>query len=109
MKFTRSFKTELSIEFSDAEKAEKFFIDSDWSEFFFSSSDMEDFSEILLEQFINSQHGSIYVKGKVVGRGKDIEGYNHFLSNFDCDEYKSSSDEYGDIIIKVEENNYRDF
>ena len=101
MKIKRTYETILSIEFSDKNKAENHFIDSDWSEFFWDMSDLEELGECILDAFVNIPHGDLYKKHERYARGKNIEGFDDFVSNFGCDEYKSSNDEYGDIIVKI--------
>lgn len=107
-KIEREYQTILSIEFSEPDKAKKYFINGDWSESMWKCSDLEDLGETILDSFINSSHEDLYEKNKICGTGKDIEGFNYFLSNFCCDEYTSSADVYGKIIVRVEQEPTRE-
>ena len=84
---------ELVIEFSDPEKAEKYFVgeNSEHAQAFFESEDMEDFVRTFSLMFANhlnsvSFSSVLYIEGFAPFKRKDGE-------------YISSTDEYGDITI----------
>lgn len=78
-KFTSLVSKELEITFSDFEKAEAYFIDSDYHEYMYDFSDMEDLVDGLSIMFTKYPSGWDFDKGLY----KDIEGFGVFYCKGD--------------------------
>lgn len=94
--FNVDLKQELRISFSDEAKATEYFVgeDSEHAQAFFESEDLEDFVNTFSLMFTNHLHSCSWTSEL------DIEGFAVFERQGGTNKFKSSCDEYGDIIVE---------
>ena len=97
MKFEVEMKQIFTVEFSDKDLAEKYFVGEDApnAEAFFESDELSEVAEYLCHAFNNHSH--FYQDGDWV---KQIEGFANFVRGVrNRETYVSETNEYGKIIV----------
>ena len=105
--FRTTFEYQIDVNFIDKEKAESFFLESDWKDCFYEFNDLDEAAEHVAMNFHNDS--GQYEGGDLI---KYIEGFGSFLFHREENEWRltkgalKDSDELpcGDIIIKYEMN-----
>lgn len=91
--FLVEIKAEYEVEFSDPDKAEEYFCDSDWKDSFYTVTGLDEISGMVSYGINNtpaSYHGS-----KII---KFIEGFGEFIK--DGDLWLIDDDEFGTITVQ---------
>lgn len=103
MKFEVELKTDIEVEFTDPDKVLKYFIEDTsegaWKNYFFKFDDIKELAEHLSEVIVKiperwNQEGRCF--------SRDMEGFALF--NRDYGRLVSTSEEYGSIIIRGDED-----
>ncbi|HAS6055306.1 TPA: hypothetical protein I7122_21475 [Vibrio vulnificus] len=103
--FRTTFEFQIDVNFVDREKAEQFFLESDWKEYFFDFNDLDDAAEHLARNFHMSD--ARYEEGK---EWKHIEGFGSYYFDRHANVWRLTKDllkngdelPCGDVIIKYE-------
>ena len=91
------FEARVTVEFSDHDKAKKFFIGGEWSKTFWDLSDMEELTQYIASTFIDE---SVFYNKDLKKLCKSLEGFGVFEKDEKSQSFTSISDLFGAVTVE---------
>jgi len=97
-RFEVAMEAEISVSFSDPDKAKSYFIDGIWSSYFYDLVDMEDLAKSLSQAFHNSDEHYDKDRNAII---RSPEGFGIYIKK-ENGYYVANWEEFGEITVRYE-------